>query len=148
MDWGEIIKTLLTVGGTIAVAWITYGVKKSTSESNSEVLARIDGLEKISNDNNVKIEKIQQTLVSQESTNLIQQTQLNKINKDLDDNNLRTLRLDLLHAIETDPNNQLVILELAQKYFVEMKGNCYMSKVFQEWADDHHVNITSIFNKD
>lgn len=90
----------------------------------------------------VKKSSVQSAQSSSEVCSQIQQLRL-----ELDDNNLRTMRLDLLHAIETDPDNVIVIMEMAQKYFVEMKGNCYMSKVFQEWANEHNVNITSLFNQ-
>lgn len=147
MDWTDIIKTLLTVGGTIAVAWITYGLKKSSTQTNAEILDKLNKAEDMRIEQGKKLEDLQKKIEMQESANLVQQTHLTTIAKELNDNNLRTLRLDLLHAIESDPSNQLVILELASKYFVDMKGNCYMSRVFQEWADDHNVNITSIFNK-
>lgn len=96
---------------------------------------------------NAQLDAIRKRLQDQESANLIQQDELRKVGLELEDNNLRTMRLDLLHAIETDPDNTIVIMELAQKYFVDMKGNCYMSGVFQEWASSHNVNITSLFNQ-
>lgn len=119
MNWSEVLCTLISMAGALGVAYITYGLKKNGKQNSQEICQRLDNME----------------------------NRLDLINDDLGDNNLRTLRLDLLHAIETDPDNQMVVLELAQKYFVDMKGNCYMSKVFQEWADEHKVNITSIFNK-
>lgn len=133
MDWTDIITTILTVGGTIAVAYITHGLKKSTNQNSAEVLE--------------KLKKVEETQKTQEIAAQLLGSKMSELSENLEDNNLRTLRLDLLHAIETDPRNKLVILELAQKYFVEMKGNCYMSKVFQEWANDNNVEITSIFNK-
>lgn len=128
------------MAGAIGVAYITYGLKKSGKQNSAEICSRLDNMDK-------RLDSLDQKSKEQESFNLIEQGKLQAITNDLEDNNLRTLRLDLLHAIETDPDNQVVILELAQKYFVEMKGNCYMSKVFQEWADDHNVSITSLFNK-
>lgn len=119
MDWTEIITSVISMISAITVAYIGHSVKKSNAMSREAA-----------------------DLEHAKITTLIE-----KVDTELADNNLRTLRLDLLHAIETDPDNQVVVLELAQKYFVEMKGNCYMSKVFQEWADDHNVSITSIFNK-
>lgn len=119
MDWTLVITALISMVSAIAVACISRATKKSNDASNSAVEGQVTSIER----------------------------RLDKVILELEDNNLRTMRLDLLHAIETDPNNVMVILELAQKYFVDMKGNCYMSKVFQEWANDHDVNITGLFNQ-
>lgn len=145
MDWSSIITASVTGICAVVGQWLIN--RKKTREEEVKVALReqkqSDKLEEIDK----QIKELKDTVKNQESFNLISQTKMSEIAKDLEDNNLRTLRLDLLHAIETDPSNQVVILDLAQKYFVEMKGNCYMSKVFQEWADDHNVSITSIFNK-
>ncbi|MCM1218205.1 MAG: hypothetical protein NC548_27280 [Lachnospiraceae bacterium] len=118
MDWTQILTAAISAISAIAVAWLSHTVKKDNAISRDAA-------------------ELQHAKIMEE---------IDGVKRELDDNNMRTLRLDLLHAIETDPNNQIVILELAQKYFVEMKGNCYMSKVFQDWANEHRVDITSIFN--
>lgn len=161
MDWTLIITALISMISAIAVAYISRATKKSNDASNSvvqEKFAKIEGRlnvfgeklsgleEKICHQND-KLDAIDKRLQDQESANLTQQAQLTIIRDELSDNNLRTMRLDLVHAIENDPDNTIVIMELAQKYFVEMKGNCYMSKVFQDWANDHNVNITGLFNQ-
>lgn len=147
MDWTAILVAAIPAVCGIISAYMAHGAKKKTEAGNEVIVARIDCLEKKNLANTEILEMLKDNLDMQESANLIQQNQLSKIAQELNDNNLRTLRLDLLHAIETDPNNQLVIIDLAKKYFVDFKGNCYMSRVFQEWADGHNVNITSIFNK-
>ncbi len=120
MDWTAIITSLIAMCSALGVAYLGHSVKKDSAGAKA-----------------VSQEQHAQVLL-----------ELKQLRSELDDNNLRTLRLDLLHAIETDPNNIIVIMEMAQKYFVDMKGNCYMSKVFQEWASDHNVSVVGMFNKD
>lgn len=126
MDWTEIITSIIALISALGVAYLGHSVKKDnavTKEALELSSLRILG-------------EVQQN-----------RNEIRKIRADLDDNNLRTLRLDLLHAIETDPDNVIVIMELAQKYFIDLKGNCYMSKIFQDWASEHHVSVVGIFNR-
>lgn len=162
MDWTQIITSIIAMFSAFGVAWIGHGIKKSNSISNDAIREKFNVIEEKINRQEEKIasiaqcmgrqeaqlETIDKRLRDQESNNLIQQTNLTKITEELDDNNLRTLRLDLLHAIETDPDNVIVIMEMAQKYFIDMKGNCYMSKIFQEWASGHNVSVVGMFNRD
>ncbi len=69
------------------------------------------------------------------------------VNK-LDDLTLRIVRLDLLNAIQHDPENVAVIMSMAKLYFVELHGNCYMGKVFQEWANKHDINVGNLLGKE
>ncbi len=154
----EILARMEKMGGQLS----ELGQQSRTHDAQLQKIDdRLEGLEQQSHAHDTQLQKLDEHLETQqtkldtiekrlkdeESANIIQQSQLSKITSELEDNNLRTMRLDLLHAIESDPDNQMVIIDLAQKYFVEMKGNCYMSKIFQEWADEHRVNIASIFNK-
>lgn len=155
MDWTVIITSTIGMISAVAVAYIGRSVKKNNNASNDAVQEKFNNIEeKLASitqsieRQSAQLEAFEARLMEQESANLAHQVKLGRIGSELADNNLRTLRLDLLHAIETDPDNQIIIMEMAKKYFVEMKGNCYMSKVFQEWAEDHHVNITGLFNKD
>ena len=153
MDWTEIITGLITAASAIGGAYLTFG-KKNNQANVTEILEKVRSSEEQNKELKAELQSQGQKLgvlsvkmANQETANLLQQRELVEIRKVLDDDNLRTVRLDLLHAIETDPNNTMAVLELAQKYFVEMKGNCYMSTVFQEWAADHKVNISSMFNR-
>lgn len=134
MDWTVIITSIIGMISAISVAFITRGIKKSNAASNETTQSKLDNIEK--------------RLQDQELANQIRQAELSQIKEELADNNLRTMRLDLDRAIDTDPDNIIVIMDMAQKYFVEMHGNCYMSKKFQDWANEHKVNITGLFNKD
>lgn len=134
MDGTTILCTCITVVGTIIVAYITHGIKKNNAVSNKVTVEAY--------------EVIQKRLEEQTLANIDLREQVDRLDRELQDNNLRTMRLDLDRAIDTDPDNTMVIMEMAQKYFVDMHGNCYMSKKFQEWANNHNVNITGLFNKD
>lgn len=128
--------------GTIEEKFATVEAKIGRQEEKLASIAQCMGRQE------AQLENIDKRLRDQESAAMIHQVEFSKIRAELSDNNLRTLRLDLDRAIDTDPDNTMVIMEMAQKYFVEMHGNCYMSKKFQEWANDHKVNITGLFNKD
>lgn len=126
MDWTQILTAFLSCASAVLVAYLGKGIKKSNSDSNAQVIDEVNSLKK-------DVTELKSGFIG--------------MRKDLDDNNLRTLRLDLLHAIETDPDNVLVIIEMAQRYFVGMNGNCYMSRIFQDWASEHNVPVSWLFNK-
>lgn len=146
MDWTEIITGLITAASAIGVAYLTFG-KKNNQANVTEILEKVRTVEEQNKESKEQLRRQAEQLAELREKAESQEAQLAKMDTSLEDDVLRTMRLDLLHAIETDPNNTMVILELAQKYFVELKGNCYMSSVFQEWAADHKVNITSMFNR-
>lgn len=148
MDWTSIITSIISMVSAIAVAYIGHTVKKDNVVNNNKHSDNYENISEKLNQLSTNLEVIDKRLRDEETAHLLEQKTLSKISQDLEDNDLRTLRLDLLHAIETDPENIVVILEMAQKYFVEMKGNCYMSKVFQGWANDHNVSVANLFNKE
>lgn len=47
------------------------------------------------------------------------------------------LRTQLLLMILLRPQEKKEILTLAQHYFVDLKGNWYMTDVFDAWCEDH-----------
>lgn len=176
MDWTTIITSVIAMLSALGVAWIGHGVKKNTNASNDAIQERFNTLEEkiarqeekfntleekiIRQDEKLssivqcagrqeaQLEAIDKRLKDQESASLMRQDELSQVRTELSDNNLRTLRLDIDRAIDTDPDNIIVIMDMAHKYFVDMHGNCYMSKKFQDWANRHSVNITGLFNKD
>lgn len=125
MDVSPIITTAITALGAILVAWMNNRFK-NVIEQIEKTNSRIDDLSKKVTQNGERISKVEESL---------------------EDNNLRTMRLDLDRAIEIAPDDTLVIMELGHKYFREMGGNCYMSKKFQKWADDHDIDVSYLFNK-
>lgn len=62
------------------------------------------------------------------------ETQLHSISMD-------TTRLQLLSLMHTDPDNVNSILVVAHKYFVDMKGDWYMTERFKEWAAAHNIEL-------
>ena len=49
------------------------------------------------------------------------------------------LRLQLMDMIHIHPEDHSDIMEIAQKYFVESKGNWYLSSIFNEWMQAQHI---------
>lgn len=144
MDWSAIIVAALT-GGCAALGQWFVNRKKTREEEVKSALREQQQIDKLDSLYK-KLETIDKRLSNSEDKTAQIEAKIAQISRGLEDNNLRTLRLDLMRAMEADPDNQIVILDLARKYFLEMKGNCYASHVVQKWADEHNVNITSIFN--
>ena len=57
-----------------------------------------------------------------------------------DRNELATTRLQLLFLIQMQPNNKDTILQTAQRYFMELKGNGEAWDTFKHWADEKNVD--------
>ena len=68
-------------------------------------------------------------------------SQLNNIEHKCDRNELATNRLQLLFLIESQPQNKDTILQTAQRYFVELKGNGEAWAVFYEWAEHNKIDV-------
>lgn len=74
MDWGEVISTAITVLGTLGVAYITYGMKRDTKQSNDDIGAKVQEL-------TTKVESNAQEIA--------------KVRADLTQNNIQTTRSEL-----------------------------------------------------
>lgn len=60
---------------------------------------------------------------------------------------LDTTRLQLLILMEHQPDNIDTILSVAEYYFVKLKGDLYMTVLFNKWAKEHKVDIpTNIYD--
>lgn len=77
----------------------------------------------------------------------------NKITEHLDErissvestvNDIRqdTVRIQLDSLINNDPDNIESILSVAHKYFIEMKGDWYMTEKFKRWGREHDVDLS------
>lgn len=53
-----------------------------------------------------------------------------------------TVRLQLLQLMESDPDNVESILTVAHQYFIEMKGDWYMTEKFKQWGREHNVDLS------
>lgn len=52
-----------------------------------------------------------------------------------------TIRIQLIMYMQTQPENHDTIFKLAQKYFVKMKGDWFMTSEFKKWAKSQKVEI-------
>lgn len=146
------VSTVQLICISIIVLSIAFTINVSIKATTELVTTFIDRKHKkidLTNNETVqtKPNDINKRLRNQELAELIRQVELIQNIVGLVNINLCALHLNFLHAIETDPNNVIFIMEMAQKYFIDMHGNRYMSKKFQEWANVHNVNITGLFNK-
>lgn len=53
---------------------------------------------------------------------------------------LQLTRLELMMLMETDPDNTIEIEKVAHKYFIELKGNTYMSSEFSRWCKMYNAD--------
>lgn len=57
------------------------------------------------------------------------------------------LRTQLLLLILMKPEETSEILTLAQHYFVDLKGNWYMTSIFNKWLEEYEIAEPEWFNK-
>ena len=84
----------------------------------------------------------------------------NKITQHLDDrmstleskvNDIRedTIRIQLDNLINNDSENVESILTIARTYFIDMKGDWYMTEKFKRWGREHNVDLSDFaFTRD
>lgn len=53
-----------------------------------------------------------------------------------------TTRLQLDNLINNDSDNIESILKVAKVYFIDMKGDWYMTEKFKKWGKDHDVDLS------
>lgn len=53
-----------------------------------------------------------------------------------------TVRLQLDNLINNDSNNIESILNVAKLYFIDMKGDWYMTEKFKRWGREHDVDLS------
>lgn len=66
--------------------------------------------------------------------------QLDKLGKTQEETILRITRIELLSLIREDPENIDAILQVAEKYFIELDGNAYAHAIFLAWAKRYGVD--------
>lgn len=49
------------------------------------------------------------------------------------------IRLQLIVLILLCPDKKEEIMEVAHKYFVDLKGNWYVDEMFHKWLDEHNI---------
>lgn len=70
-----------------------------------------------------------------------------KIDDNYTKDELATTRLELMVLMEHDPDNTIEIEKLARHYFLELKGNSYLTSVFSKWCAAHGLNCAEIVLK-
>lgn len=53
-----------------------------------------------------------------------------------------TMRLQLDNLINNDADNVESILKVAKVYFIDMKGDWYMTEKFKRWGKEHNIDLT------
>ena len=66
---------------------------------------------------------------------------LGAIEKGQDDMNLRVSRMELAGLIRNNPDNVDAILQVAEYYFIDLRGNAYAHAMFEKWAIEHNVPV-------
>lgn len=66
---------------------------------------------------------------------------INKVLKVSKETRKDTVRIQLIMIMEHQPDNIDTILKLAELYFIELKGDWYMTTVFNKWAKEHDVIV-------
>lgn len=70
--------------------------------------------------------------------------QVSEMQAELQQNNVKTSRLDISHAIDTRPHEHQAILTLGEDYFLRQHGDAWMSGKFREWSQREGVDISYI----
>ena len=58
---------------------------------------------------------------------------------------LQLTRLELMMLMETDPDNAVEIEKVAHHYFVDGRGNSYMSSLYNTWCHTHNGDCEIMF---
>ena len=69
--------------------------------------------------------------------------ELSSVESEVKDVQLAETRLQLLVALNTTPDDEKTILDIARVYFIELKGDWYMTPKFTKWAKEHNIDITA-----
>lgn len=85
-------------------------------------------------------------MVNQLDAHLDEQTI--EIKKEIEDVKLSTTRNELLIMIKTEPKNVLGIERLAKHYFVDLKGDLYMTGMYSEWAHQYGGDVSFVVYHD
>lgn len=72
--------------------------------------------------------------------------QFEKIDRRLDKAEKDSVRTQMLLMIHDYPEATTEILELAQHYFSDLKGDWYMTNMFNTWLEQQHVGRPDWFN--
>ncbi len=83
-----------------------------------------------------------QYVVNQFDAHIQQQTTYLK--EEIDEIKLSTTRNELMMLIKNYPTNVIEIEKIAKKYFLEMKGDFYMTDMYSTWAKAHGADTAFV----
>lgn len=137
----ELTYSLCAALGAILLI-ISFYVDQQTSYIHQEIVdyeakARKDFVE-------IMLKARQETLdMKEDSNNKIQQlsTGLDKVLKVSEETRKDTVRIQLLMILKHQPDNIDTILKIAELYFVKLRGDWYMTTVFNQWAKEHDITL-------
>ena len=69
-------------------------------------------------------------------------TRLSSVEATVNDIRQDTVRLQLDNLINNDSENIESILTVARTYFIDMKGDWYMTEKFKSWGRAHNVDLS------
>lgn len=64
------------------------------------------------------------------------------IEGEMSENSQAITRVELMMLMEDDPENITAIEQMARRYFIDLKGDMYMSKKYSEWAKAYGGDIS------
>lgn len=118
--------TIATTATTIVALVLIYLIYKSEQSAHKELQEHIK-------ESNELREEIKECMATNRQ-------QLLDIRKD-------TLRIQLSQYMKDQPENVDTILKIAETYFVQLKGDWYMTSEFSKWADSQGIKVPSIIQK-
>lgn len=163
--WGRIAAVLAAVGGVatfvtkvfntspeltysvfaalgIMLLIISFYVDKQTLYLHEEIIlyeqrARKDFFEAIQKD------RQEMANIKKESNERAEKldTTMDKVLAVTEETRKDTVRIQLLMILSHQPENTDTILKLAEKYFIDLDGDWYMTNVFGKWAKEHDITI-------
>ena len=163
--WGRIAAVLAAVGGVatfvtkvfntspeltysvfaalgIMLLIISFYVDKQTLYLHEEIIlyeqrARKDFFEAIQKD------RQEMANIKKESNERAEKldTTIDKVLAVTEETRKDTVRIQLLMILSHQPENTDTILKLAEKYFIDLDGDWYMTNVFGKWAKEHDITI-------
>lgn len=78
-------------------------------------------------------------ITTKRSTKL--EEELNPIRKELHEIRLDTTRTQLIMLMEHQPHNHDTIIKVAERYFLVLRGDWYLTSLFKEWAKKEDVDV-------
>lgn len=115
--------TIATTATTIVALAIVWLIHRSEARSRNELRRHVD-------ESKILVSELKECLAENQRT-------LAEIRKD-------TLRIQLSQYMKDQPNNIDTIIKIAEEYFVNLKGDWYMTSEFRKWAKAHDIEVPSI----